>query len=154
MEITEGVLLSGNLMTDALFASFTSMGIEMTMDDFGTGYSSLNYLRRYPFAILKIDRSFINDMITDTDSGDRELVNASIAMAHGLSLKVVAEGLETKAQANALKAMQYDYVHGYFYSRPIPADILTERSNTLKTANASHCQLTPPLIQFSSVFPA
>lgn len=132
LEITEGVLLSGNLMTDALFASFTSMGIEMAMDDFGTGYSSLSYLRRYPFAILKIDRSFINDMTTD--SGDRELVNASIAMAHGLGLKVVAEGVETEAQANALKAMQCDYAQGYFYSRPITAEVLTDRFNTLKTA--------------------
>lgn len=132
MEITEGVLLSGNLMTDALFASFTHMGIEMAMDDFGTGYSSLSYLRRYPFAILKIDRSFINDMTTD--SGDRELVNASIAMAHGLGLKVVAEGVETEAQANALKAMQCDYAQGYFYSRPITAEVLTDRFNTLKKA--------------------
>lgn len=120
LEITEGVLLSGYLMTDELFQSFTAMGIEMAMDDFGTGYSSLSYLRRYPFAILKIDRSFINDMTTD--SADRELVNASIAMAHGLGLKVVAEGVETEEQGNSLKTMQCDYVQGYFYSKPIPAE--------------------------------
>lgn len=132
LEITEGVLLSGYLMTDAVFESFITMGIEMAMDDFGTGYSSLSYLRRYPFAILKIDRSFINDMTTD--SADRELVIASIAMAHGLGLKVVAEGVETEAQANALKVMQCDYAQGYFYSRPIPANALVDRLNVLKTA--------------------
>jgi diguanylate cyclase (GGDEF)-like protein/PAS domain S-box-containing protein len=125
LEITEGVLLSGYLMTDELFQSFTVMGIEMAMDDFGTGYSSLSYLRRYPFAILKIDRSFINDLTTD--SADWELVNASIAMAHALGLKVVAEGVETEKQANSLKTMQCDYVQGYFYSRPISADELNSR---------------------------
>ncbi len=125
LEITEGVLLSGYLMTDELFQSFTAMGIEMAMDDFGTGYSSLSYLRRYPFAILKIDRSFINEMTTD--SADWELVNASIAMAHALGLKVVAEGVETEKQANSLKTMQCDYVQGYFYSRPVSADELKSR---------------------------
>lgn len=122
LEITEGVLLSGYLMTDELFKSFTAMGIDMAMDDFGTGYSSLSYLRSYPFAIVKIDRSFINDMTTD--SADRELVNASIAMAHGLGLKVVAEGVETEEQAISLKAMQCDYVQGYYYSKPVHPDQL------------------------------
>lgn len=122
LEITEGVLLSGYLMTDELFKSFTAMGIEIAMDDFGTGYSSLSYLRRYPFAIVKIDRSFINDMTID--SADRELVNASIAMAHGLGLKVVAEGVETQEQADLLKKMHCDYVQGYFYSKPIHPDQL------------------------------
>lgn len=122
LEITEGVLLSGYLMTDDLFKSFNDMGIEMAMDDFGTGYSSLSYLRRYPFAILKIDRSFINDMTTD--SADHELVNASIAMAHSLGLKVVAEGVETLQQASSLKTMRCDYVQGYFYSKPITAETL------------------------------
>lgn len=122
LEITEGVLLSGHMNTDELFKSFTALGIEMAMDDFGTGYSSLSYLRRYPFTILKIDRSFINDMTTDP--ADRELVNASIAMAHGLGLKVVAEGVETEEQSNSLKMMLCDYVQGYFYSKPITADQL------------------------------
>ena len=125
LEITEGVLLSGYLMTDELFQSFTAKGIEMAMDDFGTGYSSLSYLRRYPFAILKIDRSFINDMTTDP--ADRELVNASIAMAHGLGLKVVAEGVETEEQANSLKIMNCDYVQGYYFSKPITPDELISK---------------------------
>ena len=128
LEITEGVLLSGYLMTDELFQSFTAKGIEMAMDDFGTGYSSLSYLRRYPFAIVKIDRSFINDMTTDP--ADRELVNASIAMAHGLGLKVVAEGVETEEQANSLKIMNCDYVQGYYFSKPItPDELLSKLEN-------------------------
>lgn len=125
LEITEGVLLSGYLMTDELFTAFTAMGIEMAMDDFGTGYSSLSYLRRYPFAILKIDRSFISEMATN--SADRELVHASIAMAHGMGLKVVAEGVETEEQAVSLKAMKCDYVQGYYFSKPIPAEQLVSK---------------------------
>ena len=128
LEITEGVLLSGYLMTDELFQSFTAMGIEMAMDDFGTGYSSLSYLRRYPFAILKIDRSFINDMTIDP--ADRELVNASIAMAHGLGLKVVAEGVETEEQSNSLKIMNCDYVQGFYFSKPItPEELILKLEN-------------------------
>lgn len=125
LEITEGVLLSGYLMTDELFKSFNAMGIEMAMDDFGTGYSSLSYLRRYPFSILKIDRSFINDMTSD--SADRELVYATIAMAHGLGLKVVAEGVETEEQEKSLKLMNCDYVQGYYFSKPITPEELVLR---------------------------
>lgn len=128
LEITEGVLLSGYLMTDELFKSFNAMGIEMAMDDFGTGYSSLSYLRRYPFSILKIDRSFIKDMTSD--SADRELVYATIAMAHGLGLKVVAEGVETEEQGKSLKTMHCDYVQGFYFSKPItPEELILKLEN-------------------------
>lgn len=93
------------------------------MDDFGTGYSSLSYLRSYPFDVLKIDREFIND-ITD-DPADRELVNAAIAMAHGLGLKVVAEGVETGEQLKFLKSQGCDYGQGYLFSKPLSPDEMT-----------------------------
>ncbi len=94
------------------------------MDDFGTGYSSLSYLRRYPFNVLKIDRTFIKDIASDP--ADRELINAAIAMAHGLNLKVVAEGVETSEQLKYLQALDCDIAQGYYYSKPVSADEFTQ----------------------------
>ncbi|MDQ7048923.1 MAG: EAL domain-containing protein [Enterobacterales bacterium] len=94
------------------------LGICIAMDDFGTGYSSLSYLRKYPFDVLKIDRSFVKDITND--SADRELINATIAMAHGLGLKVVAEGVETKEQYDFLKELNCDFAQGYLFSKPMP----------------------------------
>ena len=99
------------------------------MDDFGTGYSSLSYLRSYPFHVLKIDRTFISDI--SVDSSDRELISAAIAMAHALSLKVVAEGVETQQQLDFLKTLGCDYAQGYLFSKPVPAkelEVLIEQN--------------------------
>ena len=116
LEITEGVLMSGHTYIDDALAALNDLGVNIAMDDFGTGYSSLSYLRSYPFDVLKIDREFISD-ITD-DPADRELVNAAIAMAHGLGLKVVAEGVETEDQRKHLASQGCEYGQGYFFSKP------------------------------------
>ena len=118
LEITEGVLMSGHISLDKALTEISRLGIAIAMDDFGTGYSSLSYLRRYPFNTLKIDRSFVNDITKDP--ADRELVNASIAMAHGLGLKVVAEGVETEAQFDHLREQACDFAQGYLFSKPVP----------------------------------
>ncbi|WP_432472812.1 EAL domain-containing protein [Amphritea sp. HPY] len=120
LEITEGVLMSNQIQIDQALAALSELGVSIAMDDFGTGYSSLSYLRSYPFNILKIDRSFINDMTTS--SADRELVNAAIAMAHGLGLKVVAEGVETDQQFRELKQLGCDYAQGYLLGKPVAAE--------------------------------
>lgn len=117
LEITEGVLMSGHAYIDEALSKLNDLGITISMDDFGTGYSSLSYLRSYPFDILKIDRSFINDITVD--SADQELVNATIAMAHGLGLKVVAEGVETEAQLELLAKRKCDIAQGYLFSKPV-----------------------------------
>ncbi|NOQ16577.1 MAG: EAL domain-containing protein, partial [Methyloprofundus sp.] len=117
MEITEGVLMSGYSNVEEIMHNLSKLGVKIAMDDFGTGYSSLSYLRSYPFDVLKIDRSFINDITIS--QADRELVNASIAMAHALKLKVVAEGIETEEQLALLKEMQCDYGQGYLFSKPV-----------------------------------
>ncbi len=119
LEITEGVLLSGSQHIETVLYELSGLGLKISLDDFGTGYSSLNYLRQYPFDVLKIDRSFINDISSTTD--DYKLVNAAIAMAHGLSLQVVAEGVETEIQYNYLREHQCDYAQGYLLSKPIRA---------------------------------
>ncbi len=123
LEITEGVLLSGISKNDASLNSLSEMGIKIAMDDFGTGYSSLNYLRRYPFNSIKIDREFVSDMTYDM--GDRELVNAAIVMAHSIGLKVVAEGVETEEQLADLEKLGCDYAQGYLLGRPMSAEELT-----------------------------
>jgi diguanylate cyclase (GGDEF)-like protein/PAS domain S-box-containing protein len=120
LEITEGVLMSGHAHIDLALSALNRLGVTLAMDDFGTGYSSLSYLRNYPFDILKIDRSFIDDV--PRDDADRELVNATIAMAHGLGLKVIAEGVETDAQLRYLKAQGCDYAQGYLFSRPVSGE--------------------------------
>lgn len=122
LEITEGVLMSGHSYIDESLEALADLGITLAMDDFGTGYSSLSYLRRYPFDILKIDRSFINE-ITLTQS-DKELVNATIAMAHVLGIKVVAEGVETHEQNAVLKELGCDYSQGYLFGKPQPPEML------------------------------
>jgi len=123
LEITEGVLMSGHAYIDEALEAINSLGISIAMDDFGTGYSSLSYLRRYPFDVLKIDRSFVSDIIED--KADRELVNAAIAMAHSLGLKVVAEGVETEEQRALLAKQGCEIAQGYLFSKPVSAEEIT-----------------------------
>ncbi|WP_160055140.1 PAS domain S-box protein [Shewanella litoralis] len=118
LEITEGVLLSGDQIINNNLSAINDIGVSISMDDFGTGYSSLSYLRSYPFDTLKVDKSFINDITVDP--GDLELVGAAIAMGHGLNLKVVAEGIETEEQYQLLNALKCDYGQGYLFSKPLP----------------------------------
>lgn len=123
LEITEGVLMSGHAYIDNTLEALSKMDLGIAMDDFGTGYSSLSYLRRYPFNILKIDRSFISDITTDP--ADRELISATIAMAHNLGLKVVAEGVETEEQFEYLHGLNCDHAQGYLFSMPVSASEIT-----------------------------
>lgn len=96
------------------------MGVKIAIDDFGTGYSSLSYLRRFPLDALKIDRSFIKDIVVNQD--DAALATAIIAMAHSLDLKVVAEGIETEKQLHLLFSKRCNYGQGYLFSQPLPED--------------------------------
>ncbi len=128
MEITEGVLMSGHRYIDEAMAALADLGVSIAMDDFGTGYSSISYLRSYPFNVLKVDRSFVNDI--DVNQADRELINAAIAMAHGLRLKVVAEGIETEEQLDYLNQLGCDYGQGYLFSKPVTADEIEKMLNT------------------------
>ena len=120
LEIAEGVLLDGHAYINDTLAILSDLGVSVAMDDFGTGYSSLGYLRSYPFTTLKIDRSFI--MGIEKDTADRELINAIVAMAHALNLKVVAEGVETAEQLSYLKDLGCDYAQGCLFSKPVSAD--------------------------------
>jgi diguanylate cyclase (GGDEF)-like protein/PAS domain S-box-containing protein len=124
LEITEGVLLNGHGSIDNALSELNMIGVGIAMDDFGTGYSSLSYLRRYPFDVIKIDKSFVEDITVDR--ADQELISAAIAMAHSLNLKVVAEGVETEAQLDLLKKLKCDYAQGYLLGKPLPANEITK----------------------------
>ena len=126
LEITEGVLMTGHTYIGDAIEQLHLLGIKLSMDDFGTGYSSLNYLRQYPFNILKIDRCFVEGL--NKGNKDKELVIATIAMAHALGLKVVAEGVETEDQLEALTELKCDIVQGYLLARPMQASALIEMS--------------------------
>lgn len=114
-EITEGLLLSDYPMIEEQLRRLESLGVTLAMDDFGTGYSSLSYLRKYKFDTLKIDREFISDL--PTVEADRKLVAATIAMAHELGMKVVAEGVETEEQCNILVENNCDILQGWLFSK-------------------------------------
>jgi diguanylate cyclase (GGDEF)-like protein len=124
LEITESVVMSHGESAVAALEKLKSAGVQIAMDDFGTGYSSLAYLKRFPIDTLKVDRSFIRDI--PSDSGDMKITRAIIAMAHSLKLKVVAEGVETADQLQFLKAQRCDAVQGYFLFRPVPEEQVAE----------------------------
>ncbi len=119
-EITEGVLLSENPSISKKLNQLEALGIALSMDDFGTGYSSLSYLRTYRFDSLKIDKEFITDIATN--DSDRKLVLAAIAMAHGLGMTVVAEGVETEQQCEILTSLDCDFAQGWLFSKALPRE--------------------------------
>ncbi|MGH8595861.1 MAG: EAL domain-containing protein, partial [Gammaproteobacteria bacterium] len=98
-------------------------GVRIAIDDFGTGYSSLSYLKNFPVNTLKIDRSFVGDI--RADQGDASIINAIVAMARGLKLDLIAEGVETRSQLKYLKSQGCAEVQGYIFSRPVPPAELT-----------------------------
>jgi diguanylate cyclase (GGDEF)-like protein/PAS domain S-box-containing protein len=117
LEITEGVLMDPQPAVKQTLRHLFDSGVSIALDDFGTGYSSLNYLRQYPFSVIKLDRSFITNLTTD--DSDFKLVCATINMAHSLGLKVVAEGVETEDQLKLLRDQQCDIAQGYLISKPL-----------------------------------
>ena len=124
LELTESVLMQYIDKSIALLSELRQIGVEVSIDDFGTGYSSLSYLKRLPINTLKIDRSFVRDIISDAD--DAAIVTATIALAHNLRLKVVAEGVEDTSQLEFLRDHGCDGAQGFLFSRPLPACELPE----------------------------
>jgi diguanylate cyclase (GGDEF)-like protein len=118
IELTESCVMSNPEESIAVLEDLSRMGVLVSVDDFGTGYSSMSYLRRFPIDKLKIDRTFVAEM--DTRADDASIVQAIVSLAHGLHLKVVAEGVETEAQVEALRALGCDQYQGYYCSPAVP----------------------------------
>lgn len=125
LEITESVIMKRAEEVISLLRQLKELGIKLAIDDFGIGYSSLNYLKRFPVDMLKIDRSFLQDI--DTDPYDVAIITGIIALAQSLRLKVIAEGVETRDQHAFLKEQKCDLMQGYYLSKPLPAMLFEER---------------------------
>ncbi|MFV1992948.1 MAG: EAL domain-containing protein [Acidiferrobacterales bacterium] len=132
-EITESLLLHKDQYTVDVLEQLNQSGVRLAIDDFGTGYSSLSYLKRFPINTLKIDQSFVNDVISDP--GDAEIVKAILAMAKSLNLDVIAEGVETKSQEKFLRNAGCSNVQGYLYAKPCLAADFSTIYNTRKQAS-------------------
>lgn len=124
LEITESTAATNVDSAIATLQRLKNMGINVVIDDFGTGYSSLSYLQQLPIDLLKVDRSFVNNAVCDKDSA--AIVRAIIAMAHGLGIQVVAEGVETAQQLNFLYRERSDFIQGYYFSPPVSADAFAD----------------------------
>lgn len=122
LEITESVLMERAEESIDLLRNLRSLGIHLSIDDFGTGYSSLSYLKHLPANTLKIDRSFIQDIPEDEDA--EAIVTGIMALAHSLRMTVVAEGVETEAQREALARLGCNFLQGYLFSKPLPAEVI------------------------------
>jgi EAL domain-containing protein (putative c-di-GMP-specific phosphodiesterase class I) len=118
LELTESVLMQHAETATTVLRQLKAMGVQLAVDDFGTGYSSLSYLRRFPIDSLKIDRSFIRDVASNTD--DATIVSAMISMGRSLKQKVIAEGVETREQFLVLQGQLCSEGQGYYFSRPVP----------------------------------
>lgn len=117
LELTESVLIEDMYNAQAIITQLKNLGISLAIDDFGTGYSSLTYLQKFPFDILKIDKSFIID--ATNNKPNMAIITGIISIAHALNLTVVAEGLETEAELDFLTEKACNIGQGYFFSRPV-----------------------------------
>ncbi|MBN1688293.1 MAG: EAL domain-containing protein [Candidatus Omnitrophica bacterium] len=124
LELTESMMMKNIEQTVALLYELRRYGIRFSIDDFGTGHSSLHYLRCFPVHTLKIDRSFISDL--ETNTYDAAIAKVVISMAHYLNLEVIAEGVETEEQMRFLSDHDCDKMQGFYYSKPLPAHAMTQ----------------------------
>lgn len=134
LEITEGVLAKDISHTQHILSSLRERGIRIAIDDFGTGYSNLAYLKRFPIDVLKIDKSFVHEMLFN--KSDIAIIEAIINLAQALDLELVAEGVETQEQANSLRSLNCQILQGYLFSRPLPfiefRDLLWETTTSIE----------------------
>ena len=120
LEVTESMSMDSPADTIAIMQILAECGMTLSIDDFGTGYSSLAYLKLFPIHTLKIDRSFVKDIETDTN--DADICDVTVLLAHKMGLNVVAEGVETEAQLKFLLSIGCNKVQGFLISKPLPAD--------------------------------
>jgi diguanylate cyclase (GGDEF)-like protein len=140
LEISESLLMRDVEKTLGILTQLKDMGIRIAIDDFGTGYSSLSTLKQFPLDTIKIDRSFIRDVAHVAE--DNDLTEAIVAMGRTLSLTVVAQGVETKEQADFIRRNACDEFQGFYFNRPLPADLIAELLRSRAEAHSENSTLT------------
>jgi EAL domain-containing protein (putative c-di-GMP-specific phosphodiesterase class I) len=123
LEITESALMKDIPSTIAALRWLKDLGVGLSIDDFGTGYSSLAYMKKFPTDTIKVERSMVSGL--DHDPGNAAIVSAMVTLAHALGLRVVAEGVETEAEAHELRDLGCDLGQGYYWCKPAPAEEIT-----------------------------
>jgi diguanylate cyclase (GGDEF)-like protein/PAS domain S-box-containing protein len=140
LEITESVLMTDAPITHDMLTRLRGLGVRLGVDDFGTGFSSLLYLRRFPFEVIKIDKTFVSGLGVDPE--DEAIVSGVISLAHALGLPAIAEGVETEIQLEMLRTYECDMAQGYLLSKPVPAaelsDLLDEWARRDGAAELEH----------------
>jgi diguanylate cyclase (GGDEF)-like protein/PAS domain S-box-containing protein len=149
LELTEGSVMKDPNEAIGKLHELKAMGLRISIDDFGTGYSSLNYLKRFPIDTLKIDRSFVSEIHTDSD--DAAIVTAIITLAHALKLTVIAEGVETHEQLEFLTRLNCDEVQGFLFGKPLSAEEFTELLMERSGLNSRPSYATNPLPPLQSI---
>jgi diguanylate cyclase (GGDEF)-like protein/PAS domain S-box-containing protein len=134
LEVTESLIMQDVDLAVSTMAALRRLGVQLSIDDFGTGYSSLSALKSFPVSRLKIDKSFIDDLLAD--GNDKAVANAIISLGRTLNLRVIAEGVETEAQAAFLRSVHCDEMQGYLFSKPLPAP---EIEGLLRTTSGRLC---------------
>jgi EAL domain-containing protein (putative c-di-GMP-specific phosphodiesterase class I) len=122
--VTESSLIQRHANVKKQLDLLKELGVFLALDDFGTGYASLSYLQEYPFDFIKIDKSFITNI--ETDRTQHAIVKAILDLAVALDMQVIAEGIETEEQRDVLLAMDCQYGQGYWFGKPVTADVATE----------------------------
>jgi predicted signal transduction protein with EAL and GGDEF domain len=148
LELTESVTMRDEERTTRILSELRDLGVRLCIDDFGTGYSSLSYLRRFALDILKIDRSFVTDMLINSES--QEIVKTILSLGKNLRMKVVAEGVETVEQMNLLRSLSCEFAQGYLFSRPLDSAAMV---GTLASSEAN-CYTLPQETAVQLVAPA
>jgi predicted signal transduction protein with EAL and GGDEF domain len=148
LELTESVTMRDEERTTRILSELRKLGVCLCIDDFGTGYSSLSYLRRFALDILKIDRSFVTDMLNNSES--QEIVKTILSLGRNLRMKVVAEGVETSEQMTLLKSLGCEFAQGYLFSRPLDSaavarTLVTSEANCYTLPRESVVQLVAPV---------
>ena len=126
LEITETVIIENVSLATQMLNKLKNQKIKLSIDDFGTGYSSLSYLQQLPINSVKIDRSFVSKLDSDTSGQTLKIVNAIITLAYNLGLEIIAEGIETKTQMQQLKQLKCNKGQGYLFSKPLESHYATE----------------------------
>ena len=138
LELTESMLMEDREFARKLLLKLRALGLKLSIDDFGTGYSSLSYLKKFPLNNLKVDQSFVKDL---QNADNASIVKAIVDLGHTLDMQIIAEGVETEQQLNKLEEFGVDFVQGYFFSKPMNAELCEKfLKKKLAQPNLKPCQ--------------